>query len=97
MTQDLPQTFPMHVNVGRDIYEDEEEDATLQECRAHAAKQVDLSPMHSRQSKTNYTRKKSWDGKVSEEGIGRRLLMRIAKQKQAAPTTSTRSNCSKKK
>lgn len=95
--QGLDQSLPLPVNVGRDVYEDGEEDAILQQCHAEAAKKGDLSPMHSGQSKKTHTRKKSWDGKLNEEVNVRRLPMTIAKQKQVAPTTSTRSNRSKKK
>lgn len=97
MTQDFVQDMPHPVNVGRDMYEEGEEDYMLQQCREEAAKKGDLSPMHSGKSKKSYTRKKSWDGRVNEEANIRRLPMRVAKQKQAAPTTSTRSNRSKKK
>ncbi|XP_009786833.2 putative WEB family protein At1g65010, chloroplastic [Nicotiana sylvestris] len=47
MAQDTIQNFPNPMNVGRDMYEDGEEDEMLQKCRQEVAKKGDLSPMHS--------------------------------------------------
>lgn len=97
MAQGTIQILSNQVNVGRDTYEEREEDTILQEFRANAAKQGDLSPMHNGCNKKHHTRKSSWDDKLNDEAIGRRLPMRASKQKQATPTTSTTSNRSKKK
>lgn len=80
MTQDLVQNLSHLVQVGKDIYEEGDEDEIMQQCRAEAAQRGDLSPMYSGQSKKTHTRKKSWDEKVNEEVNVRRLPMRIAKQ-----------------
>lgn len=42
MTQDIAQNSSDAVNMGRDMYEEEEEEEMLQECRAEAAKRGDL-------------------------------------------------------
>jgi len=67
------------------IYEEGEEDELLAYCREKAVRSGELSPMHRGKKKVN-------------EGVAlRQLPMRAAKQKGAAPTTSTRSNRSEKK
>jgi len=97
MTQGVSQDMPNPLLVGRDIYEEGEEDDILNQCRAEASRKGDLSPMHSGKIKKAHTRKNSWDDKVSDFLNVRRPPMRVAKQKKAAPTTSTKSNRSKKK
>ena len=97
ITLDLHDNRPHPVNVGIDMYEEGEEDAILQQCRAEASRKGDLSPMHSGKIKKAHTRKNSWDDKVSDFLNVRRPPMRVAKQKKVSPTTSTRSNRSKRK
>lgn len=97
VTLDIVQSSPQLVNLGSEFFEQGEEEAMLQECRAQASRKGDLSPRHSGKGKKTHTRKNSWDDKVSDFLNVRRPPMRVAKQKQAAPTTSMRSNRSKKK
>lgn len=94
---DMIQNEPQPVNLGREFFEQGEEDAMLQQCREEAARKGDLSPMHSGKICKSHTRKNSWDDKVSDFLNVRRPPMRVAKQNKAAPTTSTKSNRSKKK
>ncbi|XP_070030576.1 uncharacterized protein [Nicotiana sylvestris] len=95
--QEHVQDLQNQVFVGRDTYEEGEEDDILNQCRAEATRKGDLSPMHNGKNRKSHTRKNSWDDKVSDFLNVRRLPMRVAKQKKAAPTTSTKSNRSKKK
>nr|XP_009762693.1 PREDICTED: uncharacterized protein LOC104214687 [Nicotiana sylvestris] len=95
--QEHVQDLQNQVLVGRDTYEEGEEDDILNQCRAEAARKGDLSPMHSGKNRKSHTRKNSWDDKVSDFLNVRRLPMRVAKQKKADPTTSTKSNRPKKK
>lgn len=94
--QGFDQDIPIPVIVGRDTFEEGEEDDIINQCRAEAARKGDLSPMHSGKSKKSRTRDKSWDGKVNEDENVRRLPMRVAKQKKAIQNTSTKSHRSKK-
>lgn len=89
-------------DMGHDLYEKGEEEELLDASFANVAREGDLSPRHLR-SGSNKSKKKahekqhSWDGKVTQEVVIRQLPMRVAKQKAASPTTSTRSIRSKKK
>lgn len=80
-----------------------EEEAMLQQYREEAARKSDLSPMHNGKRKKTSTRDKSWDGrqcsydgKATQEVALRKPPMRNAKQKASVPTTSAKSNKSKK-
>jgi len=88
----LSANAPQSVNLGINLNLAREDDPIFALCR-----QQDLSPSRIGPNHNIRTRDKSWEGKVSDEGIVRRPPMRVAKQKQAAPTTSTRSNRSKRK
>lgn len=81
IAQGIEQDMPNPVKLGRDIFEEGEEDELLNKCRAETARKGDLSPMYSGKRKKTHTREKSWDGKVSEDVNIRRLPMRVAKQK----------------
>lgn len=59
MIKNLIQNLPNTVNLGKDIYEEGEEDEMLQQCLEEAAKRGDVSPVHSGKSKKSQTRKKS--------------------------------------
>nr|XP_009801946.1 PREDICTED: uncharacterized protein LOC104247588 [Nicotiana sylvestris] len=95
--QEMVQDMPNPVIVGRDTYEEGEEEDILNQYRAEAVRKGDLSPMHRGKRKKTHKREKNWDSKMSEDVNIRRLPMRFAKQKHVYPTTSTKSTRSKKK
>lgn len=93
-------TEAFSVDMGQSFYEEGEEEL-LDACFDSVAMVGDLSPRHvrsrSNKGKKTHERQYSWDSKVTQEVVIRQLPMRVAKQKRAAPTTSARSNRSKKK
>lgn len=61
--QQFPQEIPNSINLGRDAYEEDDENITLNQLRAAAARKGDLSPFHSGKNRKSRTRDRSWDGR----------------------------------
>jgi len=85
------------VDMGQGFYEEGGEEEHVDESFPNVAREGDLSPRHLRSGsnkikKKAHERQHSSDGKETQGAAIRKLLMRVAKKKVAAPTTSTRSN-----
>ncbi|KAK4359851.1 hypothetical protein RND71_022080 [Anisodus tanguticus] len=90
------------IDLGDDMFDENDEDDMLDISFDKVAKDGDLSPRQQRSGSNKsknkaHGRQDSWDGKVTEEFVPKHLPMRLEKQNHmTVSTTSTRSNKCKK-
>ncbi|KAK4714882.1 hypothetical protein R3W88_020789 [Solanum pinnatisectum] len=95
-------TAAYDIDLGIDMFDEDDEEEMLDICFDKVAKEGDLSPRQQRSGsikikKKAHGRQHSWDGKVTEDFVPRHLSMQLAKQnRMIVSTTLTRSNKSKK-